>query len=86
MIPYPRHTLVDGVDDIRWTGNDYVVRSWTEFVVESVEWLKNDNHARHITTGEPDMRRSRLTSDLGQVVIDTMVGMDKYSSSGRAKK
>ena len=27
------------------------------------------------------MRRSRLTSDLGQVVIDTMVGMDKDSSS-----
>ena len=27
------------------------------------------------------MRRSRLTSGLGQVVIDTMVGMDKDSSS-----
>ena len=81
MIPYPRHTWVDGLDDIRWTENEYVVRVSTEFIVESDEWLQNDNHVRHVTTVEPDMRRSRLTSCLGQVVIDTMVGMDKDSSS-----
>jgi hypothetical protein len=81
MIPYPRHTEVNEVDDIRWTENDYVVGSSTYFIVDSVEWLQNDNHVRHVTTSELDMRRSHLISCLGQVVIDTMVGMDKDSSS-----
>jgi hypothetical protein len=81
MIPYPRHTGVDEVDEIWRTENDYVVGSSTEFFVESVEWLQNDHHVRHVITSEPDMRRSRLISCLGQVVIDTMVGMDKDSSS-----
>jgi hypothetical protein len=84
MIPYPRHTGVDEVDDLRWTENDYVVGSSTEFIVESIVWLQNDNHVRHVTTSEPDMRRSRLISCLGQVVIDIMVGMDKDSSSVNA--
>ena len=81
MIPYPCHTREDGVDDNRWTENDYVVRSSTEFINESNEWLKNDNHSRQVSTCEPRMRRSRLISCLGQVVIDSMVGMDKDSSS-----
>ena len=37
MIPYPSHTRVDGVDDERWTENDYVVRLTTEFINESIE-------------------------------------------------
>ena len=37
MIPCPNHTGVDAVDDERWTENDYVVRSSTEFINESIE-------------------------------------------------
>ncbi len=81
MIPYPSHTRVDGVDDERWTENDYVVRLTTEFINESIEWLKNDNHVRHVSTCEPGLSCSHLISCLGQIVIDSMVGMDKDSSS-----
>ena len=52
-----------------------------EFIVESLKWLKSDNHVRHVTTCELGRCSSRLVSCLGEWVIDTMVGMDKDSSS-----
>ena len=48
---------------------------------KSYKWLNNDLHVGHVTQCELGRRHSRLISCLGQLVINTMVGMDKISSS-----
>ena len=63
---------------------DRAPTSWNAFNrihPKSFEWLENDSSAGQGTQRSPSRRFSHLRSCLGQWVIDTMVGMDKDSSS-----
>ena len=53
---------------------------------KSYKCLNNDSHVGHVTQGELGRHHNRLMSYLGQWVIDTMVGMDKDSSSEKYKQ
>jgi hypothetical protein len=48
---------------------------------KSFKWLNNDSHVGHVIQGELGRHHSRLMSCLRQWVIDSMVRMDKFSSS-----
>jgi hypothetical protein len=83
----PNHDLLSTSYMNGWSGWYMVDKKWVCYKVfsrvhpKSFNWLNNDSHVGHVTQSELGRHHSRLMSSLGQWVIDTMVGMDKDSSS-----